>query len=56
MGFVLVIFISKVLEDLVGLFDYIDMVLDIVDYDINKLCLVVFDLVILSVKKWLMFG
>ena len=39
-----------------GPFDYIDTALDIVDYDINKPCLVALDSVISSAKKWLTFG
>ena len=55
-GFASAIFTSKVSEDPVGPFDYIDTALDIVDYDINKPCLVALDSVISSAKKWLTFG
>lgn len=55
-GFASAIFTSKVSEDPVGPFDYIDTALDIVDYDINKPCLVTLDSVISSAKKWLTFG
>ena len=55
-GFASAIFTSKVSEDPVGPFDYIDTALDIVDYDINKPCLVALDSVISCAKKWLTFG
>lgn len=55
-GFASAIFTSKVSEDPVGPFDYIDTALDIVDYDINKPCIVALDSVISSAKKWLTFG
>ena len=55
-GFASAIFTSKISEDPVGPFDYIDTALDIVDYEINKPCLVALDSVISSAKKWLTFG
>lgn len=55
-GFASAIFTSKISEDPVGPFDYIDTALVIVNHHTNKPCLVALDSVISSAKKWLTFG